>query len=74
MLLAEGVKFYAVLGNHDDPKQIYYEPFNMKGNRYYTFTPPVDPITRWDTRVRFFALDSTNLDSEQMKWFEHEAA
>jgi len=74
VLLADGVKFYAVLGNHDDPMQIYYEPFNMKGNRYYTFTPPVDPITRWDTRVRFFALDSTNLDSEQMKWFEHEAA
>jgi predicted phosphodiesterase len=74
VLLADGVKFYAVLGNHDDPKQIYYQPFNMKGNRYYTFTPPVDPITRWDTRVRFFALDSTNLDGEQMKWFEHEAA
>jgi predicted phosphodiesterase len=74
LLLADGVKFYAVLGNHDDPKQIYYEPFSMKGNRYYTFTPPVDPITRWDTRVRFFALDSTNLDGEQMKWFEHEAA
>ena len=73
-LLADGVKFYAVLGNHDDPNQVYYEPFNMKGNRYYTFTPPVDPITRWDTRVRFFALDSTNLDGEQMKWFEHEAA
>jgi predicted phosphodiesterase len=73
-LLDAGVKFYAVLGNHDDPKQVHYEPFNMKGNRYYTFTPPVDPITRWDTRVRFFALDSTNLDGEQMKWFEHEAA
>src|SRR5687768_3399246 len=74
VLLEAGVKFYAVLGNHDDPKQIYYEPFNMKGNRYYTFTPPVDPITRWDTRVRFFAMDSTNLDGEQMKWFEREAA
>jgi predicted phosphodiesterase len=73
-LLEAGVKFYAVLGNHDDPQQVHYEPFNMKGNRYYTFTPPVDPITRWDTRVRFFALDSTNLDGEQMKWFEHEAA
>ncbi|HEX7281214.1 MAG TPA: metallophosphoesterase [Vicinamibacterales bacterium] len=71
-LLADGVKFYAVLGNHDDPNQVYYEPFNMKGNRYYTFTPPVDPITRWDTRVRFFGLDSTNLDAEQRRWFEHE--
>jgi predicted phosphodiesterase len=73
-LLADGVRFYAVLGNHDDPQQVNYRPFNMNGNRYYTFTPPVDPITRWDTRVRFFALDSTNIDGEQMKWFEHEAA
>lgn len=73
-LLEADVKFYAVLGNHDDPKQVYYEPFNMKGNRYYTFTPPVDPITRWDTRVRFFAMDSTNLDGDQMQWLEREAA
>ena len=41
---------------------MYYKPFNMDGHRYYTFVPPVDPITRWDTRVRFFALDSTYLD------------
>jgi predicted phosphodiesterase len=73
-LLEAGVRFYAVLGNHDDPSQVNYEPFHMDGNRYYTFTPPVDPITRWDTRVRFFALDSTNLDGEQMKWFEHEVS
>jgi hypothetical protein len=73
-LLDAGVKFYAVLGNHDDPRQVYYRPFNMDGDRYYTFTPPVDPITRWDTRVRFFALDSTNIDGEQMKWLEHETA
>ena len=71
-LLDAGVRFYAVLGNHDDPQQVFYKPFNMDGDRYYTFTPPVDPITRWDTRVRFFALDSTNIDGEQMKWFEHE--
>jgi hypothetical protein len=71
-LLDAGVKFYAVLGNHDDPNQVFYERFNMGGDRYYTFTPPVDPVTRWDTRVRFFALDSTNVDGEQMKWFEHE--
>ena len=35
-LLDEGVKFYAVLGNHDDPRQVDYEPFNMHGERYYT--------------------------------------
>ena len=61
-LLDAGVKFYAALGNHDDTNQVYYKPFNMDGHRYYTFVPPVDPITRWDTRVRFFALDSTYLD------------
>ena len=62
-LLDAGVKFYAALGNHDDTNQIYYKPFNMDGKRFYTFVPPVDPITRWDTRVRFFALDSTYLDA-----------
>ena len=65
-LLDAGVKFYAALGNHDDSNQIYYKPFNMDGHRYYTFVPPVDPITRWDTRVRFFALDSTYLDRAQI--------
>jgi predicted phosphodiesterase len=71
-LLDAGVKFYAALGNHDDTNQIFYKPFNMGGQRYYTFVPPVDPITRWDTRVRFFALDSTYLTLEQIKWFEKE--
>jgi len=74
LLLDAGVRFYAVLGNHDDPRQVDYQPFHMDGHRYYTFTPPVDPITRWDTRVRFFALDSNSVDGEQMKWFEHEVA
>ena len=71
-LLDAGVKFYAALGNHDDTNQIFYKPFNMGGDRYYTFVPPVDPITRWDTRVRFFALDSTYLSLEQLRWFEKE--
>jgi hypothetical protein len=71
-LLDAGVKFYAALGNHDDTNQIFYKPFNMDGRRYYTFVPPVDPITRWDTRVRFFALDSTYLSGEQLDWFERE--
>jgi predicted phosphodiesterase len=74
LLLDAGVRFYAVLGNHDDPQQIHYKPFNMDGHRYYTFVPPVDLPARLDTRVRFFALDSTNLDGEQLRWFEHEAA
>jgi hypothetical protein len=71
-LLDAGVQFYAALGNHDDTNQIFYQPFNMGGERYYTFVPPVDPLTRWDTRVRFFALDSTYLSSEQLRWFEKE--
>jgi predicted phosphodiesterase len=74
LLLDAGVEFYAVLGNHDDPRQVEYEPFNMGGRRYYTFTPPVGLAARLDTRVRFFALDSTNLDAGQLQWFEHEAA
>jgi hypothetical protein len=72
LLLDAGVKFYAALGNHDDTNQIFYKPFNMGGNRYYTFVPPVDPITRWDTRVRFFALDSTYLDRAQTQWLTKE--
>jgi len=71
-LLKAGVQFYAALGNHDDPRQVDYQPFNMRGRRYYSFTPPVDLITRLDTRVRFFALDSTYLDGEQMRWLNRE--
>ncbi|MDP2055640.1 MAG: metallophosphoesterase, partial [Acidobacteriota bacterium] len=74
LLLDAGVQFYAVLGNHDDPQQIHYRPFNMNGHRYYSFTPPVDLITRLATRVRFFALDSTGLDGTQMRWLERELA
>ena len=38
-LLDAGVKFYAALGNHDDPSERFYKPFNMDGERYYTFKP-----------------------------------
>jgi predicted phosphodiesterase len=71
-LLTAGVKFFAVLGNHDDPQQIHYPAFNMNGHRYYTFTPPVGLISKLDTPVRFYALDSTRLDTEQMQWLERE--
>jgi predicted phosphodiesterase len=71
-LLEAGVKFYAVLGNHDDPRQVEYPPFNMDGHRYYTFVPPEDLITRWSTAVRFFAIDSTSLDRRQIAWLEKE--
>ena len=58
-------KFYAVLGNHDDPRQVVYPLFNMDGERYYSFSPPEDLLAKVVTRVEFFALDSTNLDRAQ---------
>src|SRR5438552_5409002 len=64
-LLDAGVKFYATLGNHDDPaRQISYEKFNMGGKHYYTFKPKED--------VRFFSLDSNYMDKKQLDWFEGE--
>lgn len=62
-LLDDEVEFNAALGNHDDPNQIYYKPFNFGGKRYRTFK-------KGD--VRFFALDSNYLDPEQLQWLEKE--
>ncbi len=58
-LLQQGVKFYAVLGNHDDPNQRFYKPFNMDGQRYYTFK---------EGPIEFFALDSNYMDPKQLAW------
>jgi 3',5'-cyclic AMP phosphodiesterase CpdA len=69
-LLDHGVKFYASLGNHDDPHEIIYPLFNMDGERYYSFSPPEDLLTKIATRVEFFALDSTNLDRTQLRWLD----
>jgi 3',5'-cyclic AMP phosphodiesterase CpdA len=55
------VPFYAALGNHDDPTQRYYKPFNMNGERYYTFSKG---------SARFFVLDSNYMDQAQLKWLE----
>src|ERR1700722_20173750 len=60
-LLSAGVKFYASLGNHDNPNERFYKPFNMGGQRYYTFK---------NGNVEFFALDSTYMDPEQLKWLQ----
>ena len=60
-LLDAGVQFYASLGNHDEPAQRFYEPFNMGGERYYTFR-------KGD--VEFFVLDSTYMGPEQLEWLE----
>ena len=45
-LLDAKVKFYAALGNHDDPNQRFYKPFNMNGERYYTFKKRRRPVLR----------------------------
>jgi len=71
-LLAEGVRFQAVLGNHDDPNQRYYAPFNMGGQRYYTFAPPSGALAELVTDVQVFAIDSTNLDRDQLSWLATE--
>jgi len=69
-LLDEGVRFFAALGNHDDPREVNYEPFNMRGRRYYRFAPPGNLTARLTTPVEFFALDSTYFDREQLSWLE----
>ncbi len=62
-LLDGGVNFYASLGNHDSPNERFYKPFNMNGQRYYTFKKG---------NVRFFALDSNYMDPQQLQWLEKE--
>jgi hypothetical protein len=58
-LLNAGVKFYASLGNHDDPNERFYKPFNMGEKRYYSFKRG---------NAEFFALDSTYMSPEQLNW------
>ena len=68
-LLDAGVMFYAANGNHDPVNILTYEPYNMHGNRYYWFKKtegPLGPIAQ--RTVRFFAIDTVNLDLEQMRW------
>jgi predicted phosphodiesterase len=61
-LLDAGVKFYASLGNHDDPDdERLYKPFNMGGERYYSFRKG---------EVGFFALDSNYMDPKQLSWLD----
>jgi 3',5'-cyclic AMP phosphodiesterase CpdA len=60
-LLEAVVRFYASLGNHDDQRNRLYQPFNMGGQRYYTFVRK---------NVRFFVLDSDFLDPKQAAWID----
>jgi predicted phosphodiesterase len=61
-VLDAGVPFYAALGNHDEPNvQIHFKPFNMDGQRYYRFRK---------NDIEFFAVDSTYMSTEQVRWLE----
>ena len=60
-LLDAGVKFYASLGNHDSLNNRNYPLWNMRGERYYTYSTK---------NVRFFVLDTDQLDAKQLGWLE----
>ena len=60
-LLEAGVVFQAALGNHDAPESRSYRPFNMNGERYYTFAR---------RNVRFFVLDTNFIDDKQLAWID----
>jgi 3',5'-cyclic AMP phosphodiesterase CpdA len=60
-LLSAGVRFFAALGNHDNQANRFYRPFNMGGERYYTYAMK---------NVRFFVLDSDLMDRVQLEWIE----
>jgi predicted phosphodiesterase len=72
-LLDADVKFFASLGNHDDPAQRFYKPFNMNGERYYSFKAPKPGIGSRGG-ARFFALDSNYMAEEQLDWLKKELA
>lgn len=71
VLLKQGIKFYATLGNHDirtnnGEDEIRYPGFNMQG-RYYTFIKEL---------VQVFAIDTNNNApwKEQLTWLEENLA
>jgi len=63
LLLDAGVPFYAALGNHDKPNERFYKSFNMNGQQYYTYKKG---------NVRFFVLDSNDMNPRQLAWVEKE--
>ena len=63
LLMTDQVKFYASLGNHDNPDERVFEPFNMGGKRYYKFRKG---------NAEFFALDSTYMDPVQLDWLRQQ--
>jgi len=62
-LLDDGVKFYASLGNHDEQTNRFYKPWNMNGERYYSYTKK---------NAKFIVLDSDYMDPKQVQWLESE--
>jgi len=64
-LLNQKVKFYAALGNHDDPAQRFYADFNMEGKEYYRFT---------SGNASFYAMNSNYMDKKQVDWLNSELA
>ena len=62
-LIDRNVKFYASLGNHDEPIQVNYKYFNMEGREYYKFV-------KGD--ASFYALNTVSLDPKQIEWFVSE--
>jgi len=74
-LMDAGVKFYAALGNHDNPNQRFYKLFNMNGERFYTFRASPGGLSKLaEGGVRFFAIDSNYLDKSQLDWLSKELA
>ncbi len=72
-LLAAKVKFYAALGNHDNPTERNYKEWNMGGQRYYTWRASPGRLGKIGSPgVRFFALDSNYMDKPQLDWVESE--
>jgi 3',5'-cyclic AMP phosphodiesterase CpdA len=61
-LVDAGVRFHAVLGNHDASDNRLYPRFGMDGRRYYTYTRG---------NVRFIGLDTNRLDDTQLRWLEN---
>jgi len=66
-LLADRIKFHAVLGNHDVQEgrqdQCQYPLFNMGGRCYYN-------LKQGDGMLELFMLDSTDCDNTQLGWLE----
>lgn len=58
-LIAQGVKFYASLGNHDTSNQRFYSLFNMNGEEYFRFEKG---------NIAFYSLNSNYMDKRQLDW------